>query len=159
MNRERYLELISYLKEGYKLNLKTFTITNPRGRELKLTKHKNRVPVVTIKRKQYSITEIIGVWMGMDVIDNCCIMRDGNKENFHPGNLIWTDKNTASSVSQSKLDIKTIKKIKKISCSELSKRDGTKGKLAETFGISKRYLYSIVHNKKLKSLKLNSSIN
>jgi hypothetical protein len=159
MSRDRYLELISYLKQGYKLNLKTFVITNPKGRQLKISKHGDRVPVVSIKSKQYSITEVIGVWMGMDVIDNYCIMKDGNKQNYHPGNLIWTNRETALSFSQAKLDIKTIKKIKKINQSELSKRDGTKGKLAEQFGISKRHLYAIVHGERLKNLKLNSSIN
>ena len=158
MSRERYFELISYLKEGYKLNLKTFIVTNPKGRALKLSKHGERPPVVSIKKKQYTITEIIGVWMGMDVIDNYCIMKDGNKQNFHPGNLIWTNKETALSISQAKLDVKTIKKIKKIKPEELSKRDGTKGRLAEQFGISKRHLFSIVHGERFKNTKIKSSI-
>lgn len=160
MSRDRYLELIGILKEGYKLNLKTFIITNPKGKELKLSKHGERAPVVTLKHKQYAITEVIGVWLGMDVIDNYCVMLDKNRQNFHPGNLLWTNKSTALALANSKLTPLQIKKIKKIDPSELSKLDGTKGKLAKKFGICKRHLYSIVHGQRWKkeSFKINSSI-
>lgn len=92
MSGERYVFLIESFKQGYKVDLKRLVVISKYTRDLSITKHKKRTPVVTIRGKQYSITEVIGTWMGMDVIDNYCFFKDGNVENYHPGNLIWTSR-------------------------------------------------------------------
>jgi hypothetical protein len=90
MSYERYRFLAESFQQGYKVDLGKLIIINKFGRQLSITKHNKRTPVVSIRSRQYSVTEVIGAWMGMDVIDNWCFFKDGNTQNYHPGNLIWT---------------------------------------------------------------------
>jgi hypothetical protein len=68
------------------------TVVSSSGKTLSITQHYKRTPVVTVKSKQYSMSEVIGTWIGMNVIDNSCFFTDGDSENYHPGNLMWLSK-------------------------------------------------------------------
>lgn len=139
MNYKRYEFLMESFEQGYKVDLKNLILISKTGRTLSITLHKKRTPIVTIRSKQYSITEVIGAWMGMNVIDNYCFFKDGNVNNYHPGNLIWASKedgNTWLNLKNpptAKLNRSMVKFIREF---EL-KGSGIKIKdLAEMYGVS-----------------------
>ena len=121
------------------MDLKKLKIINIYGKELKIKSYGGRAPTVSLRGRNFSVVEVIGVWMGMDVIDKCCFFKDGDKLNYHPGNLIWTTKEKGVKWSNyiaprnSKLNREMVKFIRSFNLTGtgVSVQD-----LADTYGVS-----------------------
>lgn len=170
MTRDTYIFIRKSLDKGYKLDLKTLDVYSPYGRLLKKQKPRkentgdhvcleitdvkvvkdengqNKVETKIIPRK-IAISNIIGVFLGMDVIDNICVPKDGNSSNYHPGNLLWLDKKSAASFmmkkNREKFSKLTFSDVKEIRTAILKGSSITLKSLAEKYNVSENTISSL----------------
>lgn len=170
MTKDTYIFIRKALDKGYKLDLKTLDVYSPYGRllkkqkprkentgdyvcleitDVKVTKDKddkNKVETKIIPRK-IAISNIIGVFLGMDVIDNICVPKDGNSNNYHPGNLLWLDRKSAASFmmkkNREKFSKLTFNDVKEIRSAILKGSSVTLKSLAEKYNVSEQTIASL----------------
>lgn len=153
MNLERYERLARLFKEKkYYVLLKDLSVWSnicqykPHTKKLSPVQKGDRRYVRLTEnnvRFEYEMHELISVWCGIFVLDTRCNFIDGNRANYHPSNLYWSDSINLATRGEKHARCKiTDKQVKEIRRAEIKAHD-TRNKplqeLADKYGISYSY--------------------